>query len=226
MQQYKIEFKQLNITPGEVYEAMGYGDAIPQAEIQEETNSLLKEAAAIIHPRFGYLFTEGTLQPEAIEINTFHFQIGKIISRQLKRSEKFALFVATAGKEYEEWVRKYKEKNDALTLFLLDSLGSIIAEKTADYMEKSIASEINTQQWTHTNRYSPGYCGWHLSEQKQLFNVFPSKNPCDIQLTDSCLMLPIKSVSGIIGLGATVKKHDYTCSICDATHCFRRKIKF
>jgi hypothetical protein len=35
-------------------------------------------------------------------------------------------------------------------------------------------------------------------------------------------MQPVKSVSGIIGIGADVKFNPYTCRICEATHCLYR----
>jgi hypothetical protein len=39
---------------------------------------------------------------------------------------------------------------------------------------------------------------------------------CGIELTDSCLMLPTKSMSGIIGIAESVKFNQYTCNLCDA----------
>ena len=75
-----------------------------------------------------------------------------------------------------------------------------------------------------TNRYSPGYCGWDVSEQKKLFKILPEKF-CGIELTDSCLMHPIKSVSGIIGIGKSVKFNEYTCNLCDEADCLYRNLR-
>ena len=36
-------------------------------------------------------------------------------------------------------------------------------------------------------------------------------------------MTPIKSVSGVIGLGDTVRKLDYSCGLCDYRQCYKRK---
>ena len=38
-------------------------------------------------------------------------------------------------------------------------------------------------------------------------------------------MVPIKSVSGIIGLGEKVRRLDYTCGLCDFKQCYKRKLK-
>jgi hypothetical protein len=36
-------------------------------------------------------------------------------------------------------------------------------------------------------------------------------------------MLPIKSVSGIIGLGPSVRRLDYTCGLCTFQKCYKRR---
>jgi hypothetical protein len=74
-----------------------------------------------------------------------------------------------------------------------------------------------------TNRFSPGYCGWNVKDQFTLFSFFPEKF-CGIELTDSALMVPVKSVSGIIGLGENVQKKAYPCDVCTMQNCYRRGI--
>ena len=108
-----------------------------------------------------------------------------------------------------------------LRVFIADALGSVIAEKCADQMETALQESIDKLGWKHTNRYSPGYCGWHVSEQQLLFPLFEG-HTCGVRLTDSSLMLPIKSVSGIIGIGEKVRKLDYTCGLCDFEKCYKR----
>ena len=108
-------------------------------------------------------------------------------------------------------------------IFITNSIGSIIAEKAADAMEEALQAFIDKTGWKHTNRFSPGYCGWHVSEQQRLFSLFPTANPCGIRLTDSSLMIPIKSVSGIIGIGKNVRHLDYSCGLCDYSKCYKKR---
>ena len=72
-----------------------------------------------------------------------------------------------------------------------------------------------------TNRYSPGYCGWNVSDQQKLFALLP-KNFCGVSLNENSMMLPVKSISAVIGIGKTVEKKDYQCSICDVEFCYKR----
>jgi len=75
-----------------------------------------------------------------------------------------------------------------------------------------------------TNRFSPGYCGWDVAEQHKLFGFFKD-NFCGITLTESALMKPVKSVSGIIGIGRDVKYAPYQCHACEDKNCIYRNRK-
>ena len=89
-------------------------------------------------------------------------------------------------------------------------------------VELVLQENIDKLGWKHTNRFSPGYCGWHVAQQQMLFPLFDS-HTCGVQLTDSSLMIPIKSVSGIMGVGREVRKLDYTCGLCTFEKCYKRK---
>jgi len=73
-----------------------------------------------------------------------------------------------------------------------------------------------------SNRYSPGYCGWPVSDQHILFSLFP-EGFCGIELNGSALMTPLKSVSGVIGIGPALRREEYDCGICDMQDCVRRR---
>lgn len=125
--------------------------------------------------------------------------------------------------KFEKYQHVLQQEGDMVKIYIADALGSIITEKAADCMEMALDSCICTKGWKHTNRFSPGYCGWHVSEQQKLFSLFPVSDPCGVRLTDSSLMVPIKSVSGVIGVGANVHKMEYTCGLCTYDKCYRRK---
>lgn len=214
MTEKTLSFEELGITAADVYEQMGYHDAQPDKATQQETAMILKEVSQWLRPQFSYFVVNK--QPD--------FKMGNIILRQLRGSEAFALFVCTSGLEFEAYQQRLKEQGDMVRVFIADALGSVIAEKCADQMEKALQESIDKLGWKHTNRFSPGYCGWHVSQQQLLFPLFQG-HTCGVTLTDSSLMLPIKSVSGIIGLGKDVRHLDYTCGLCDFKQCYKRKKK-
>ena len=214
MTEKTLSFEELGITAADVYEQMGYHDAQPDKATQQETAMILKEVSQWLRPQFSYFVVNK--QPD--------FKMGNIILRQLRGSEAFALFICTSGLEFEAYQQRLKEQGDMVRVFIADALGSVIAEKCADQMEKALQESIDKLGWKHTNRFSPGYCGWHVSQQQLLFPLFQG-HTCGVKLTDSSLMIPIKSVSGIIGLGKKVRKLEYTCGLCDFKQCYKRKKK-
>ena len=193
---------------------MGYEQAVHDAATVQENDIIIAKAKGFLRPRFSFF-----VQRELPD-----FAIGKIIERQLKGAEAYAFFICTAGVEYEAFQERLKKEGDMVRVFIADALGSVIAEKAADQMELSLQENIDKLGWHHTNRFSPGYCGWHVSQQQLLFPLFKGET-CGVKLTESSLMLPIKSVSGIIGLGPNVRHLDYTCGLCDFKQCYKRKKK-
>ena len=214
MTQKTLTYDQLMITPTDVFEQMGYHGLLPDKVTQQETSIIIEEVRQWLCPQFCYQVVK--------ELPSF--DMGKIILRQLRGSEAYALFVCTSGTEYEAYQQRLKEQGDMVRVFIADALGSVIAEKCADQMEATLQENIDKLGWHHTNRFSPGYCGWHVSQQQLLFPLFEG-HTCGVQLTDSSLMVPIKSVSGIIGIGKKVRKLDYSCGLCDFQQCYKRKSK-
>ncbi len=220
-----LSYADLRISPGDVYVQMGYGDAVPDDVIHAETLGMLDTVSRILRPRFCFFVTSGTLDEEGMTLESAgrNFGIGRIIARQLRDAGRYAFFVATAGMEFERLQESLKEEGDMVKVFIADAVGSVIAEPAADRMEESLEELLAPYAWSHTNRFSPGYCGWHVSEQRDLFSLFPVEKPCGVSLTSSSLMVPIKSVSGVIGLGENVRKIEYTCGLCDFKQCYKRR---
>lgn len=214
MTKKELRYEDLGISLSEIYEQMGYEQAVPDEATVKETDMIIAEVKGFLRPRFSFF-----VQRELPD-----FAIGKIIERQLKGAEAYAFFICTAGVEYEAYQERLKKDGDMVRVFIADALGSVIAEKAADQMELSLQENIDKLGWHHTNRFSPGYCGWHVSQQQLLFPLFKGET-CGVKLTESSLMLPIKSVSGIIGLGPNVRHLDYTCGLCDFKQCYKRKKK-
>lgn len=225
MLENELSFADLHISLPEIYEAMGYANVAPDEAVEEEVRWVFGRVEAVTSPRFCFFISGGDLDEtkDMLSVGDTCFSIGKIITRQLRGSESFAFFAATAGSAFEMFQHALQQEGDMVKIYIADAIGSIIAEKTADCMEIALNEYIRERGWKHTNRFSPGYCGWHVSEQKKLFPLFPSAEPCGIRLTDSSLMLPIKSVSGVIGVGESVRKLEYTCGLCTYDKCYRRK---
>jgi cobalamin-dependent methionine synthase I len=107
--------------------------------------------------------------------------------------------------------------------YIYDQVGIFLTEAAGDRMQQLIRKELPPDKTT-TNRYSPGYCHWNVSDQHHLFSLFPPA-PCGVTLTHSALMNPVKSISGVIGIGKEVSYRDYPCALCQSLNCIYRRVK-
>ena len=142
----------------------------------------------------------------------------------MQGADRIALFLCTAGKTFTELSHAYQQNSDFLEAFVVESIGSATVENAMDKVQLYLEKEMIDQGKKITNRYSPGYCEWPLSGQRDLF-AYIGDHPTGITINESCLMQPIKSVSGIIGIGDEVRKRSYGCDICNSTSCAYRNIR-
>ena len=205
-----------------VYDVMGYAGNVPEYPVNELVNSIWKRVEKTVTPHFYYQIFDCEILSDRVCIQNTVFETGKVIARSLRKSKQMAVFVATVGQEYENLVNEIEAEDDSVSLFILYSIGTCLVESVGDYMEEILKKEIGDSN--HTNRFSPGYCGWSVEEQKKLFSLLP-RGICDVRLSDSCLMYPIKSISGFMGIGENVTTKIYGCQICRMKNCFMRKTK-
>jgi len=110
----------------------------------------------------------------------------------------FALYAVTVGAAVCREISRLFDEDDFAIGAVLDTATSEGVELAAEAIERQYALELNGSA---TMAFSPGYCGWHISAQKALFDVL-KPDDIGISLTPSCLMEPLKSVSGVVISGA------------------------
>jgi hypothetical protein len=188
-------------------------------------DAVWKTAEALARPRLYYELLPGEKRDAThLGIGATEFLCGSIIAGYLDGVERFAVFVTTAGAEYEAWLHELKASGDLVTEYLADALGSVIAEAAVTEIGRQLDRLTATTGESVSYPYSPGYCGWHIREQAKLFGLLP-ENPCGVRLTASSLMVPIKSVSGIYGLGTGIVRRGYACEVCALKTCYKRNQK-
>lgn len=223
MKSESLDISCLDVPIDEIFLSMGFKDARPDETSRQLAESLLHEAAGFVHPVFEYVILDGMCSVDRVRIGRTELDVGRVIGNQLRGSSRFAVFVCTAGQGWADWKACIDSRDDILQSFTADCIGSQLVESTADYMISMLDRELESAGLKMTNRFSPGYCGWPVAQQPELFDLFPEKNPCGVSLTESCLMIPVKSVSGIVGLGKDVVFRPYMCNICTMEMCFRRR---
>lgn len=222
---FQFDLKDLKLSVFQIENDMGYKEGEDRAIVTDLIEEILNEAQEISNIKAQYsIFRDVQFNNDtkSVKINNISFQIKKIIFGQVKKSDSVALFLCTAGEEIGIRSRKAMQASDLLRGYVYDIIGSEIVEAATDLMQGKLEMAVISSGKKITNRYSPGYCSWDVAEQHKLFQLIPD-NFCGIRLTESALMDPVKSVSGIIGIGVDVKRNQYTCNVCDMKDCLYRK---
>jgi len=220
----KINFEDITVNKSEIELSLGYSRGKIPFHFSDQVETVLSQLSQHCKIRAGYRILDVSLpsdSQEGLYLGNRYFDMQKIITGQLKKSEQAALVVCTIGSEMEEWTTKLLKDGDALMSYIVDLVASVTVESVCDVLHDHIDVQMQKKEKKITNRYSPGYCNWSVSEQKKLFSFF-SKGFCGITLNESSLMTPIKSVSGVIGIGTNVKRVDYVCDTCGIKDCTYR----
>ena len=224
----KINVDNLKISIEDICSRMSGNITSLDAHFQNSINDIFLLLPEKCHICAGYViypvYYEGTGKGD-FSIGDAHFNMGKIVRSQLKKSSQIAIFACTIGPGMENWSKQVMQSGDPAQGYLIDMTASAVTEKTVDYLHDFVGSEMKKQNLNITNRYSPGYCDWPVSDQHLLFSMLP-ENFCGIRLSESALMQPIKSVSGIIGIGSNVEFRDYLCDRCNIKDCTYHEKQF
>jgi len=159
----------------------------------EKVKAMAAEAQRIAKPKA--FFCEAFIDSKGED----HIMIQgvKLASRVLRVNleEVYRVFpyVATCGWELEEWSKSFE---DMLEKFWADAIKEHALRLTFRYLNEYVLERYGIQQ---LSRMNPGSLpDWPLSEQKALFTILgEGPRTIGVELTDSFLMLPIKSVSGL-----------------------------
>lgn len=222
----QIDSDSIQIRKDEILRMLGYEGNTQDPHLDEIIDDYMERASALLEPKAGFIIKkiiELERKSGILILEDAKLEIGKIIAVQLKDSESVVLFQCTIGVKVEQLYKELFAKGDSLEGYIVNLSGSEAAESVTEFLHQEIKKLARENQLNITNRFSPGYCNWNVKEQFKLFGMFPD-NYCGISLTESAMMKPIKSVSGLIGIGSKVKFRGYNCSMCDDEFCiYRRK---
>ena len=225
--EYRLAFDELGIEAEAVEIRMGRGEERLPGPFPAQIEKGLKTAAACAAISGGYVLSDNVSLSEdagTLHIGTRAFAVGKIIGCQLRGLEAVAVFVCTAGSDISALAKNLTGAGDLIQAYVLDSIASETVERAMDRIQDKLAVSLKSGGQNISRRFSPGYCGWPVSDQHGLFSLLP-ENFCGVVLTEQAFMLPLKSVSGIIGIGRHVRQREYPCRVCAVADCLYRQDK-
>ena len=217
---------QIDIEKQQVLNRIGYDDEDePSNRVDSLVNDYIENYHDLIASSYSYSFHKiEWVKDDRISLgHSIIFKSG-ILSRLLSRCEKVAAFTLTIGSYLEDLVAHLAEERLVLQATVLDAIGSGTAERLAKEVEEKIKKISNAGNLVTSRRFSPGYCDWKVDQQEMLFRAL-NGDTGGVKLTDSFLMMPQKSVSGIIGIGLPGRDiENYNpCITCKKKECPGRR---
>ncbi len=198
-------FRRLHVRPGR-----------PEAG---EARRLTAEALALARPKAFYRMAWVEERGEDNVVVDGVRLCSRVLSVNLAAAHRVFAYAATGGIEMEAW---QSSQADVLLSFWADAIAELALRAAIAALDRHLES---TYALTGLSRMNPGSLpDWPLTEQGPLFRILgDTERMIGLRLTDSFLMVPRKSVSGI---QFPAEETFASCQLCPRTGCPNRRAPY
>lgn len=201
---------------------LGYGKNVVDADTKRliaDSFAELDQAAEqrLVYRIFELQETEGQMAIGSLQVAS------KALAKNMKGCEKALMLGATLGAEVDRLLRKY-ELTDMARAVVLQACSAAALEEYLDMRQEELKEDLGREGWYLRPRFSPGYGDFDIRHQKQVLRMLESEKKIGLMATDSCMLIPTKSVTAVIGLSKTpISCHKQGCEVCNKTDCTYRR---
>jgi hypothetical protein len=192
----------------------------PGSRHEAELLDLVKQAEAIARPKavFKLVFIEAK-GPDTIAAEGIEFK-SRVMRVNLDKLERFFAFVCTCGAELQHWADGYED--DMLKSYYADAINESVLRTAYGGLMNHLTQAYSLNNPSVMN---PGSLGdWPISQQRPLFTLLGDvEGATGVQLKESFLMWPIKSVSGIL---FPAEESFASCQLCPRDACPNRRAPY
>jgi hypothetical protein len=184
----------------------------PLLRVAEEALQLgrsLLQPAALVHS-----LPVESITHECLNLTGGGSLSGPAIARFLAPAQEIVSVICTIGDQMEILISEAMKSEPGLGL-ALDGLANGAVENLGTEVCRYYERAAIQRGWQCSLPVSPGMEGWPLADaQKQVFALVDAAL-VGVRLTDSAVMLPLKSASMILGLGAHITVQGDPCDFCN-----------
>ncbi len=191
----------------------------PERSSFERLDEFVAYAQGLIRPQgifeVAYVGAKGERTVEVAGV-TFESQI---LKRNLEPTNKVFPYIITVGPELE---RVAGAQGDLLRQYYLEEIANFALEKAAAWLAAHLEERYGLGSLSNM---SPGSLeDWPITEQTKLFSILgDTKRTVGVRLTDGLLMVPRKSISGIL---FPSEEGFVACQLCGRECCPGRKAPY
>jgi hypothetical protein len=159
-----------------------------------------------------------TLKVERLRHQRFFLEGGfelqsELLSQHLKGADYITVALCSIGAGVEQLARDQFGQDPVYGL-AVDAFGSAAVETLATEFCAWIDEQVAPIGMASSVPVSPGMLGWPVeSGQQQIFRMLDS-SVIDVQLSDSFMMQPVKTISLVVGIGEQINVSGSSCDYC------------
>jgi len=191
---------------------------VPEGE-EQRLESLIPAAQSVMAAKAVYKVSYIDSKAEdSVIISGFLFK-SKVLRKHLDTVERVFPYVVTIGNGVEELE---KASGDILEKYYLDLIGNAAVVKAREHLKSRLADRYGLGRLSYLG---PGQLkDWPLQEQKPLFSLLGDvERAVGVTLSESLLMIPRKSLSGIY---FPTEIPFMACQLCPRENCPSRKARY
>jgi hypothetical protein len=192
---------------------------MPRDASNEALNQLVILAGSLARPKAAYRvgFVEERTE-DSVVVDGVRLKSG-VLRKNLDGVGRVFPYVVTIGEELEE---KAASLDDMLDKYYLDTIGNVALVGVRKHLEEHLRSRYALEGMSFM---APGSLkDWPIEEQEPLFSLLgEAEEAVGVKLTESFLMLPRKSVSGLY---FPTEVRFFSCQLCSRERCEGRKAKY
>ncbi|MBN1874225.1 MAG: vitamin B12 dependent methionine synthase [Anaerolineae bacterium] len=184
-----------------------------------EVQSLARDAEVIAHPKAMYKIAyienkgENDVHIEGIQFTS------RVLRVNLDQAHRVFPYVATCGTELNAWAAGF---TDMLQQYWADAIKQMALRAATTFLFHRLKTSY--QLASHATMNPGSLADWPLAQQHPLFTLLGDpQTAISVELTTSYLMIPNKSVSGIL---FTTETRYENCQLCPREKCPGRRTPY
>ncbi|NLU42062.1 MAG: vitamin B12 dependent methionine synthase [Firmicutes bacterium] len=193
----------------------------PMSDDADAFQSLIDKALAIARPKAVYreAFIEDRSE-NTVVVDGVTFT-SSVLARNLANVERVFAFVATCGNEMDQ---ANLPSDDFLAEYWWDQIKAAALGCASRYLSEHLKGRFRVDKTAQMHPGSGDAEVWPIQQQKELFSLLGDvRGLIGVELTDSFLMVPNKSVSGIV---FATERDFHSCQLCHRENCPNRTAPF
>lgn len=202
---------------------LGYGNHVPDDRTMQLIQTTFQELEHIANPKSIYrVFALSFLDTDVFIIGNMKVQ-SKNLYKNLTGCQKAVVFGATLGTGVDMLMKRLS-LTDMAKACVLQACAAAMLEEYCDEIQRAIAIRLEKEHLYLRPRFSPGYGDYSIYHQDDILRMLDAPKQIGLTMTDGYMLVPSKSVTAVIGAGATKEPcHIKGCEMCGKSDCKYRR---